>query len=160
MTYCNTGGCGTSVSDGCDLIRIWDGGCDSCGNPITYHKGLCVAVCRKTADGGSVADIYESLVNNNATFPQDGISFNPPTWVARSFCQSLVPNPETVGDFVSESVDPVTGKVTYKIEACSVEERKPCAPSTLLFCDASGVGKASLCSLIGLIETSTELIGG
>lgn len=161
MTYCNTGGCGTTTSnDGCDLIRVWDGGCDSCGNPISYHKGMCVAVCRKTADGGTIADLYESLVNNNGTFPQDGISFVPPTWVARSLCQALVPNPDVVGDFISKTVDPVTGKITYKVTACDTEERDACKPATILFCDTKGVGKTSLCDLISLIDVSTDLIGG
>ena len=100
----------------CELIPEWESACSTCGDKArTYHKKQCVRICRETADGGTISDIYESLIDDNGTFPVDGSRMAEPTWVLRNLCDSLTPPPIVKGTDVTKSVNPVTGQVTYTI---------------------------------------------
>lgn len=98
----------------CGLVPEYDPGCDMCGGKRTYNIGECVFICR---DGkhGEVADVYTSIASGNVDHPADGARSNPPTWALRSICEIFIPNPIVEGATVTETVDEVTGQITYTV---------------------------------------------
>jgi len=98
-TSCNTKQSIVYDQDRCEIIPEWEREKCECDTYKGYRKGQCVYICREDAEGKLVADIYTSLVDNNTTYPLDGVRDDPQTWVFRNICEALIPNPVVPSEF-------------------------------------------------------------